>query len=51
MVKDEETLALEAESDVAAVACAGLCEPVEWLIMDDEQKEEAAAEMTDEAAA
>ena len=51
MVKDEETMALEAEDETAAAACAVACEPVEWAEMDEETKEGAAEEMTEEAAA
>ena len=51
MVKDEETLELEAESEDAAAACATACEPAEWAEMMDEDKEGAAEEMTEEAAA
>ena len=50
MVKDEETMALEAEDETAAAACAVACAPVEWAEMDEETLEGAAEEMTEEAA-
>ena len=49
-VKNKETLALEAEDETAAAACAVACEPAERAEMDEETKEGAAEEMTEEAA-